>query len=341
MKSRVAYVPDAVAFYPWMSVRETLDYSGLVPSRGGTRRLNAALLDRFRLDTRQKASHLSKGQRTQLALIGAICAEPEVLILDEPTSGLDPIIRREFVEAVIGAFQDGEAGRSHRLRLDTPHRRVRGTHRRVHHHRRRPRRADARGRCGTRAATRGSTRGLRQSRPASICRERRRSAGAGASSRWWRAPIRIGPARPPAGARARGSGRRAAHPRGNRGLHAAIWSSRRMTPRPSLKPAVVKELRASWPVLAAALTAMFASPVLAGGQFRGAGILAYTVGAASLGAIAFGHEFSSGTMQSLLALPRSRRSTASIKLAVLAGLPSGARARRSSRHFPGARRRRA
>ena len=92
-----------------------------------------------------------------------------------------------------------------------------------------------------------------------------------------------------------------------------------MTPRSSLKPAVVKELRASWPVLAGALTAMFASPVLAGGQFRGAGILAYTVGAASLGALAFGHEFSSGTMHALLALPRSRRCTASIKVAVLLG----------------------
>jgi ABC-type multidrug transport system ATPase subunit len=26
VKSRLAYVPDQVAFYPWMSVRETLDY---------------------------------------------------------------------------------------------------------------------------------------------------------------------------------------------------------------------------------------------------------------------------------------------------------------------------
>src|SRR6202789_4089638 len=26
VKSRLAYVPDAVAFYPWMSVRDTLDY---------------------------------------------------------------------------------------------------------------------------------------------------------------------------------------------------------------------------------------------------------------------------------------------------------------------------
>src|SRR5687767_9598534 len=26
IKSRLAYVPDAVAFYPWMNVREALDY---------------------------------------------------------------------------------------------------------------------------------------------------------------------------------------------------------------------------------------------------------------------------------------------------------------------------
>ncbi len=26
VKSRLAYVPDAVAFYPWMTVRQTLDY---------------------------------------------------------------------------------------------------------------------------------------------------------------------------------------------------------------------------------------------------------------------------------------------------------------------------
>lgn len=110
VKSRLAYVPDQVAFYPWMTVRETLDY--FASFRGhwndDTER---ALLDQFRLDTRQKTSHLSKGQRTQLALITAICPEPELLVLDEPTSGLDPIVRREFIQTVIGAYQDGDPGR--------------------------------------------------------------------------------------------------------------------------------------------------------------------------------------------------------------------------------------
>jgi ABC-2 type transport system ATP-binding protein len=110
VKSRLAYVPDLVAFYPWMTVRNTLDYCASFRSRWNPE-TERALLDRFRLDPRQKASHLSKGQRTQLALITAICPEPELLVLDEPTSGLDPIVRREFIQTVIGAYQDADPGR--------------------------------------------------------------------------------------------------------------------------------------------------------------------------------------------------------------------------------------
>jgi ABC-2 type transport system ATP-binding protein len=110
VKSRLAYVPDAVAFYPWMTVRDTLAYHASFRARWN-RETERALLDRFDLDVRQKAMHLSKGQRTQLALVAAICPEPELLVLDEPTSGLDPIVRREFIQTVIGAYQEGDPDR--------------------------------------------------------------------------------------------------------------------------------------------------------------------------------------------------------------------------------------
>jgi ABC-2 type transport system ATP-binding protein len=109
VKSRLAYVPDAVAFYPWMTVRETLDYFASFRSRWN-RETERALIDQFGLDVRQRASALSKGQRTQVALVTAVCAEPDLLVLDEPTSGLDPIVRREFIQTVIGAYQDGAPG---------------------------------------------------------------------------------------------------------------------------------------------------------------------------------------------------------------------------------------
>ena len=110
VKARLAYVPDLVAFYPWMTVAGTLEYLASFRQHWNGD-IEADLLQRFQLDPKQKASHLSKGQRTQLALIGAICPEPELLVLDEPTSGLDPIVRREFIETVIGAYQSGDPGR--------------------------------------------------------------------------------------------------------------------------------------------------------------------------------------------------------------------------------------
>jgi ABC-2 type transport system ATP-binding protein len=110
VKERLAYVPDQVAFYPWMTVRQTLDYFASF-RRSWNQATERELLARFQLDPTQKTSHLSRGQKTQLALTAAICPEPELLVLDEPTSGLDPIVRREFIQTIIGAYQGGENGR--------------------------------------------------------------------------------------------------------------------------------------------------------------------------------------------------------------------------------------
>jgi ABC-2 type transport system ATP-binding protein len=110
VRSRLAYVPDNVAFYPWMTVRDTLDYFASFRAHWN-RRIETDLIDRFGLDPGQRAEVLSRGQKTQLALINAVCPEPDLLILDEPTSGLDPIVRREFIETVIGAYQSGDPER--------------------------------------------------------------------------------------------------------------------------------------------------------------------------------------------------------------------------------------
>jgi ABC-2 type transport system ATP-binding protein len=118
VKRSLSYVPDQVVFYPWMSIRETLDY--LASFRPNwNRQIECELLQRFGLDPAQRTGNLSKGQRTQVALIAAVCPETDLLVLDEPTSGLDPIVRREFIEAVIGAYQQGVPG--HRTILVSTH----------------------------------------------------------------------------------------------------------------------------------------------------------------------------------------------------------------------------
>lgn len=109
VKSRLTYVPDSVAFYPWMTVRDTLDYFASFRAHWNEG-LERELLGRFQLQPDRKADSLSRGQKTQLALVTAVCPEPELLVLDEPTSGLDPLVRREFIRTVIGAYQDGAPG---------------------------------------------------------------------------------------------------------------------------------------------------------------------------------------------------------------------------------------
>jgi ABC-2 type transport system ATP-binding protein len=109
VKASLAYVPDHVAFYPWMTVGATLAY--LASFRGHWNgHTEKEMLAQFRLDPAKKVSALSKGQTIQLALIAAICPDPALLILDEPTSGLDPVIRREFIQTIIGAYQDADPG---------------------------------------------------------------------------------------------------------------------------------------------------------------------------------------------------------------------------------------
>jgi ABC-2 type transport system ATP-binding protein len=103
VKSRLSYVPDSVAFYPWMTVNQSLEFLASFRPRWN-REIEADLMKRFQLDPHQKAANQSKGQKTQLALIGAVCPEPDLLVLDEPTSELDPIVRREFIQTVIGAY---------------------------------------------------------------------------------------------------------------------------------------------------------------------------------------------------------------------------------------------
>src|SRR5262252_8492944 len=53
VKSRLAYVPDFVAFYPWMTVRETLDYLQSFRTHWNNQ-IERDLLARFRLDEKQK-----------------------------------------------------------------------------------------------------------------------------------------------------------------------------------------------------------------------------------------------------------------------------------------------
>ena len=63
--------------------------------------LEQRYLRRFELPPDRKVKALSRGMRTKLALLLALCRGAELLILDEPTSGLDPAVTEEVLQALV------------------------------------------------------------------------------------------------------------------------------------------------------------------------------------------------------------------------------------------------
>ena len=105
IRRKVGFVPDEHRFPRWMSIAELTGFTGaFFPTWNAV--LCADLLARFKLDPKQKVKALSRGMLAQTALCLSLAHEPEMLILDEPTSGLDAVVRREFLEQVLGAAAD-------------------------------------------------------------------------------------------------------------------------------------------------------------------------------------------------------------------------------------------
>ncbi len=90
----IGYLPENVALYPEMRVREYLAYRARLQGldRASSRRAIERALERCLIAdvAGQTIGTLSKGYRQRVGLAQAILHEPRVLVLDEPTVGLDP-----------------------------------------------------------------------------------------------------------------------------------------------------------------------------------------------------------------------------------------------------------
>jgi ABC-2 type transport system ATP-binding protein len=106
-KARLGYVPQAIALYPWMRVRQVLTYTAAFYPRWNDG-LAARLVQRWDLDAHARVGTLSPGQAQQLAIVLALAHEPEVLILDEPAASLDPAARRQLLQIVLELASGGD-----------------------------------------------------------------------------------------------------------------------------------------------------------------------------------------------------------------------------------------
>ena len=106
-KARLGYVPQEISLYPWMRVRQLLEYTSAFYPKWNNALVEQLLAD-WELNPVDKIGKMSVGTRQKLAIILALAHEPDLLILDEPAASLDPSARREFLKTVLTIAAEGK-----------------------------------------------------------------------------------------------------------------------------------------------------------------------------------------------------------------------------------------
>lgn len=102
VKRMVGYLPDNPGFYPDMTGRQNLRFTGRMnglPEEKIEQRIQE-LLERVNMTKAadKKTSTYSKGMRQRLGIADVLMKDPQIIIMDEPTLGLDPEGMRELLE---------------------------------------------------------------------------------------------------------------------------------------------------------------------------------------------------------------------------------------------------
>ena len=106
MRQRIAYVAEDKRLYDYMTVGQLIAFTkAFFPAWRDD--IERELLDEFRLPVDRSIKKLSKGMRTQTALLVAFARGAELLILDEPTEGLDPVATEKVLRLVVRAAAAG------------------------------------------------------------------------------------------------------------------------------------------------------------------------------------------------------------------------------------------
>ena len=106
IRRRIGFVTEEKELYPYMNVEQMIRFTrGFFPHWRAD--LEKRYLKSFDLPPRKRIPDLSKGMRSKLMLLLAICRGADLLILDEPTDGLDPAATEEVLRELVALSADG------------------------------------------------------------------------------------------------------------------------------------------------------------------------------------------------------------------------------------------
>jgi ABC-2 type transport system ATP-binding protein len=108
IRRRTGFVSDDKDLYDFMAVEEMIRFTARFFPRWRAD-LEQRYRRRFELPADRKVKALSRGMRTKLALLLALCRGADLLVLDEPTSGLDPAMTEEVLQTLVAHVASEEA----------------------------------------------------------------------------------------------------------------------------------------------------------------------------------------------------------------------------------------